>query len=62
MRDELVEAVSRWATHVASEPKVLLAEVAQLRRPTGTVDVDAHRALLADILQGVHTLIVERTP
>ncbi len=62
MNRELVDAVSKWAVHVAGAPNVLLAEVAQLRRPTGAVDVDAHRALLADVLQGVHTLVLEAKP
>ena len=55
----LAEAVQRWALHCAEEPEALQAQIHQLRRATGAGELDAHSALLADVLQGVHTLITE---
>jgi hypothetical protein len=59
---ELVQATMRWADHCAQHPAVLAAAVDQLRRSTGVQDADVHNALLAEVLQGVHTLVTqERT-
>jgi len=33
-----------------------------LRRGTGAAELDVHNALLADVLQGVHTLVSEALP
>lgn len=55
----LIHATSRYTEHAADHPEVLAAQVQQLRRSSGMVDVDAHNALLADMLQSIHTMLTE---
>lgn len=56
---ELADAVRRWAEHAQAEPEATLAQVQLLRRTTGAVELDAHNAHLADVLQCVHSLVME---
>ena len=59
---QLTEAVRAWAEHCVSRPDDLAAEILSLRRGTGAAELDVHNALLADVLQGVHTLVSEALP
>lgn len=60
MSRELIDAMAAYARHAAEHPEVLAAEALQLRRSSsGIQEVDAHRAYLADVLQGIHRLIQE---
>lgn len=60
MNRELIESTAAYAKFAAEHPEVVTAEAQHMRRtPTGIQEVDAHRALLADVLQGIHRLIQE---
>lgn len=58
---ELAAQVQRWALHCTERPQDLEAQIQRLRCVTGATELDAHNALLADVLQGVHRLITERS-
>lgn len=61
MQVELIDALGRWVEHSASNPDTIRVLVQELKRPSGLQEMDASRALLADVVQCVGQLI-EGTP
>ncbi len=59
---DVVQAAMRWADHCAQHPTALAAAIDHLRRSTGVQEADAHNALLADLLTGVHALVTHERP